>query len=85
VGVITNIGPAHLEGLGTLDNVARAKGELLDTIRPGGPAILNVDDPRVAALADSIDHPVIFFGTGDRAQVRADDIRSTDAGQTESP
>ncbi len=51
VGVITNVGPAHLEGLGTIENVARAKGELLDTIRPGGTAILNADDPRVAAMA----------------------------------
>ncbi|MBC2710345.1 MAG: UDP-N-acetylmuramoyl-tripeptide--D-alanyl-D-alanine ligase [Desulfosarcina sp.] len=80
VGVITNVGPAHLEGLGTIENVARAKGELLHTIRPGGTAILNADDPHVAALADTVDRPVIYFGTGDRAQVRADDIRLTNAG-----
>ena len=80
VGVITNVGPAHLEGLGTIENVARAKGELLPTIRPGGTAILNADDPRVAALADSVDRPVLFFGSADEAQVRADDIRPTEAG-----
>jgi len=80
VGLITNVGPAHLEGLGTIENVARAKGELLETIRPGGTAILNADDPRVAALADSVDHPVVYFGSTDRAQVRADDIHSTEAG-----
>jgi UDP-N-acetylmuramoyl-tripeptide--D-alanyl-D-alanine ligase len=80
VGVITNVGPAHLEGLGTIENVARAKGELLATIRPGGTAILNADDPRVAALADSVDCPVIFFGSAGAAQVRADDIHLTEAG-----
>ena len=80
VGVITNVGPAHLEGLGTIENVARAKGELLHTIRPGGTAILNADDPRVAALADSLDCPVILFGSAGAAQVWADDIRHTEAG-----
>lgn len=80
VGVITNVGPAHLEGLGSLDNVARAKGELLQAIRPGGTALLNADDPRVAALAGSTDHPVVYFGCDRRAQIRADDIRLTDAG-----
>ena len=80
VGVITNVGPAHLEGLGSIDNVALAKGELLHTIRPGGTAILNADDPRVAALADTVDRSVIYFGSNDRAQVRADDIRLTEAG-----
>jgi UDP-N-acetylmuramoyl-tripeptide--D-alanyl-D-alanine ligase len=80
VGVITNVGPAHLEGLGTIENVARAKGELLHTIRPGGSAILNADDPRVAALADSVDRPVVYFGSTDRAQVRSEDIHLTEAG-----
>ena len=80
VGLITNVGPAHLEGLGTIENVARAKGELLHTIRPGGTAILNADDSRVAALAASLDCPVILFGSAGVAQVRADDVRLTEAG-----
>src|SRR5512139_1166552 len=44
VGVITNIGPAHLQFLGDTDTVARAKGELLQTMRPDGIAVLNADD-----------------------------------------
>jgi UDP-N-acetylmuramoyl-tripeptide--D-alanyl-D-alanine ligase len=60
--------------------VARAKGELLHTIRPGGTAILNADDPLVAVLADTVDRDVIYFGTGPRAQVRAADVRLTGAG-----
>ena len=82
VGVITNVGPAHLEGLGTIENVARAKGELLNTIRPGGTAILNADDPRVAALAGNLNCPVILFGSAGAAQVRADDIHPTESGMT---
>jgi UDP-N-acetylmuramoyl-tripeptide--D-alanyl-D-alanine ligase len=78
--VITNVGPAHLEGLGTMENVARAKGELLHTIRSGGTAILNADDSRVAALAGTVDRAVIFFGSDPRAHVRADHIRLTAAG-----
>jgi UDP-N-acetylmuramoyl-tripeptide--D-alanyl-D-alanine ligase len=80
VGVITNVAPAHLEGLGTIDNVARAKGELLHTIRPGGTAILNADDPRVAPMADTVDRAVIYFGSDHRAHVRADDVRLTERG-----
>jgi UDP-N-acetylmuramoyl-tripeptide--D-alanyl-D-alanine ligase len=79
-GVITNVAPAHLEGLGSIENVARAKAELLACIRPGGTAILNADDERVAALAGGLDRAVILFGTDRRAQVRGDDIRLTEAG-----
>ena len=77
LGVITNVGPAHLEGLGTMENIARAKGELLSTIRSDGTAILNGDDARVAGLADTVDRRVIFFGTDPAAQIRAIDIRSS--------
>ncbi|BBO91633.1 UDP-N-acetylmuramoyl-tripeptide--D-alanyl-D-alanine ligase [Desulfosarcina ovata] len=80
LGVITNVGPAHLEGLGSIDNVARAKGELLATIRTGGTAILNADDPRVAALGEGLDRDVVYFGIDRRAAVRAEDIRMTAAG-----
>ncbi|MDM8549908.1 UDP-N-acetylmuramoyl-tripeptide--D-alanyl-D-alanine ligase [Desulfobacterales bacterium HSG2] len=52
VGVITNIGPAHIGRLGSMEAIMNAKGELLEKIRPGGTAVLNADDPRVAALGD---------------------------------
>ncbi|WP_319524162.1 UDP-N-acetylmuramoyl-tripeptide--D-alanyl-D-alanine ligase [uncultured Desulfosarcina sp.] len=80
VGIITNVAPAHLEGLGSVDNIAAAKGELLATIRSGGTAILNADDVRVAALADACPCPVLFFGTGDRAGIRAENVRSYGTG-----
>ena len=45
IGIITNAGRGHLEGLGTVENVARAKGELIECLPPDGVAVLNADDP----------------------------------------
>jgi UDP-N-acetylmuramoyl-tripeptide--D-alanyl-D-alanine ligase len=80
LGVITNVGPVHLEGVGTIDGVARAKAELLATIAPGGMAVLNADDPRVAAMAHRTDHTVLTYGLGPTARVRAEMIRPTAQG-----
>ena len=52
IGVVTTVGPAHLETMGTLDNIAREKGDLLAHMRPGGPAILNIDNAHTAAMAE---------------------------------
>jgi len=76
VGIITNIGRAHLEGLGSIDGVMRAKGELLEKIKPGGTAVLNADDPRVRELAKKTDLAVTFFGLSEDAAVRARSITS---------
>ena len=52
LAVVTSVGPAHLETMGTLDNIAREKGDLVEYMKPGGPVVLNVDDERVAAMAE---------------------------------
>lgn len=77
IAMITNVGPAHLEFLGSLEGVARAKGELLAHIAPKGFAILNKDDDRVAALASHASCPVIFFGTSAQADIRAESVVET--------
>jgi len=54
-GLITNIGREHLEFFGTLDNVARAEGELFDWLaQSGGTAFVNADEPRIVALAERL-------------------------------
>jgi UDP-N-acetylmuramyl pentapeptide synthase len=64
VGLITNVGPAHLEGLGSVEGVARAKGELFTTMRPRAIAIVNAEDPHVAALGAAFPGAVVRFGAG---------------------
>lgn len=71
IGVLTNIGPAHLAGVGSLEGVSRAKAELLAEITPGGTAVLNADDPRVMALAASARSRVFRYGRNPQAAVRA--------------
>ncbi|MCL4494125.1 MAG: UDP-N-acetylmuramoyl-tripeptide--D-alanyl-D-alanine ligase [Firmicutes bacterium] len=63
VAVITNIGPNHLESLGSIANIQRAKGEILEGLREGGTAILNNDDPLVRQLGENLDgYKVLWFG-----------------------
>lgn len=62
VGLITNVGPAHLEGLGSIEGVARAKGELFERMRPTGTAIVNAEDPHVSALGAAFPGRVVRFG-----------------------
>jgi len=71
IGIITNIGPAHLEGLNSLEGVMNAKGELIDGIKPDGTAILNADDKMVMNLARRTSKKVLLFGFSDNASVRA--------------
>lgn len=80
VGVITNVGPAHLAQLGSIGGVAQAKGELMAHIDHRGSAVLNIDDPHVAALADKASCKVLFFGMADKAHIQAQDIQEHSAG-----
>jgi UDP-N-acetylmuramoyl-tripeptide--D-alanyl-D-alanine ligase len=74
IGVITNIGPAHLEGLGSLDGVMREKGDLLKHLGQNGRAVLNADDPLVMQLARNTEIEVILFGLSAKASIRAEEI-----------
>jgi UDP-N-acetylmuramoyl-tripeptide--D-alanyl-D-alanine ligase len=75
VGVITNIGPAHLEFLGSTDGVAQAKGELLANLNPNGTAVLNSDDRYFDALKSKYPGRVRSFGIDTHADVRATGIK----------
>lgn len=81
IGVITNIGSAHLGGLGSVAAVRKAKGELLDKIPRGGSAILNMDDPNSAPLIKKTELATITFGRGDGADARVMESRLAGAGR----
>jgi UDP-N-acetylmuramoyl-tripeptide--D-alanyl-D-alanine ligase len=80
IGVITNIGAGHLEGVGDMEGVARAKGELLDILGDEGTAVLNIDDQRVCRLAERYEGQVISFGMENSAEVWAESVSEARSG-----
>jgi UDP-N-acetylmuramoyl-tripeptide--D-alanyl-D-alanine ligase len=74
VGIVTGVEMAHVEYLGDLDGVARAKGELVAALPASGLAVLNFDDPRVRGMASLGACPVLGYAVGADADVRADDV-----------
>lgn len=79
VGVVTNIGPVHLERLGTIENIVRAKAELpsaLPSAEEGGVAILNDDDEHVRGMAAVTKARVMTYGLTPRADVWAESVES---------
>jgi UDP-N-acetylmuramoyl-tripeptide--D-alanyl-D-alanine ligase len=76
IGLITNIGPDHLEFFGTMEASAEAKGELLDRLEPDQAAVLNADDPYFGYLASRARCRVVSFGLSPTALVRATNVQS---------
>lgn len=74
IGVITGIGPAHLAGFGTEENVLHAKAELLEALPRDGLAILAGDDPRVSKLAQRTNCRALLVGEGSHNHLRADNV-----------
>ena len=74
VAVVLVVGRAHLGGFGGIEAVASAKAEIVAGLAPGGLAVLNSDDERVAAMATVAPGEVLWFGEGEGAQVRAEDV-----------
>lgn len=71
VGVITNIGDAHIERLGSRENIFRAKCELLPHIKPDGLLVLNGDDAMLSSLRGKTPVPAVFCGQGEGCDYRA--------------
>jgi UDP-N-acetylmuramoyl-tripeptide--D-alanyl-D-alanine ligase len=78
VGIVTSVAKAHVEFFGGLDGVARAKGELVRALPAGGVAVLNFDDPRVAAMASFSPCPVLGYAVDTGAEVRAEAVAIDD-------
>lgn len=82
VGVITNVGETHMELLGSLDNIAAAKAELVEAIPPEGLIVLNADNPYVLAMAGKARGRVLTYGLTEQADIRASEVVLGDGGST---
>jgi UDP-N-acetylmuramoyl-tripeptide--D-alanyl-D-alanine ligase len=84
IGVVLNVGSAHIGEFGGREQIAQAKGELVEALPPldeGGIAVLNADDPLVRAMRARTDARVVLFGEGADADIRAENVRLTPKGQ----
>lgn len=73
VGLVTCVAEAHLEGLGSIEGVARAKGELFAGLPPSGTAVVNMDDINIVREASRFSGRHLTFGSG--GEVRASAVR----------
>ena len=74
VGMVLNVGSAHLGEFGSREVIAEAKAELVAAVPPGGLVVLNADDPLVAAMRRQTSARVVTFGTSSTADVRAEQV-----------
>ncbi|MFJ9925246.1 UDP-N-acetylmuramoyl-tripeptide--D-alanyl-D-alanine ligase [Streptomyces misionensis] len=81
IGVVLNVGSAHIGEFGGREQIAQAKGEIIEGLPEDGAAILNADDPLVRAMAPRTKAKVVLFGESAEADVRAENVRLTDTGQ----
>src|SRR5918912_1477396 len=82
VGVELLVAPVHLEHLGTIENIAAAKAELIEGMKPDGTAVLNADDKFVIAMREKHSGPVITFGIENPSDVMAAEIDTSRFGRS---
>ncbi len=80
IGVVTNVGYAHIEFFDSIDGIAAAKRELVESLPPNGTAILNADDERVLAFKTAHCGRSITYGVSQCADMRAESLESDSAG-----
>lgn len=76
VGIVTSVGQDHYKSFRSLEATALEKGMMVELLPEDGVAVLNADDPHVAAMAERTKARVITFGRSERATVRATDVRA---------
>jgi UDP-N-acetylmuramoyl-tripeptide--D-alanyl-D-alanine ligase len=81
VAVELMVAPVHLEYLGTIENVAAAKAELIEGLKPSGTAILNADDALVMKMREKHDGKTLTFGIDNAADVSATEINTSSLGR----
>ncbi|MFJ4800143.1 UDP-N-acetylmuramoyl-tripeptide--D-alanyl-D-alanine ligase [Streptomyces murinus] len=74
ISVVTNVGTAHVGEFGGRDNIAQAKGEIVEALPPGGLAVLNADDDYVQHMSERTRGRVVTYGLAEEATIRAVDI-----------
>lgn len=74
IGVVLNVGTAHVGEFGGRENIARAKGELVEALPEDGVAVLNADDPLVTAMGSRTRARVVLVGLAPGARTRAEDV-----------
>jgi UDP-N-acetylmuramoyl-tripeptide--D-alanyl-D-alanine ligase len=79
IGVVLNVGSAHLGEFGSREGIARTKGELVEALPAGGLAVLNADDPIVRGMASRTQARVVLVGTAADADLRAVDVELDEA------
>ena len=84
IGIVTNVTETHIELLGSIENIALAKSEMVSTMAPGGLIILNADDPNVLAMRTKAAQgvKVVTFGIDHEADFQAFDIKTDSTGTT---
>jgi UDP-N-acetylmuramoyl-tripeptide--D-alanyl-D-alanine ligase len=80
IGVVTNIGYAHVEFFDSIEGIAAAKRELIEGLPPDGVAVLNADDPRVSRFREVHPGRSVTFGLSEAATVRAENVEFTAVG-----
>jgi UDP-N-acetylmuramoyl-tripeptide--D-alanyl-D-alanine ligase len=83
VAVELNVLPVHLEHLGSIEAIRAAKAELIEGMKPGGLAVLNADDERVASMRPLANGDVVTYGIEHSADVMASGIRFARFGETQ--
>jgi UDP-N-acetylmuramoyl-tripeptide--D-alanyl-D-alanine ligase len=81
IGLVLNVGVAHIGEFGSVEGIAKAKGELVEALPEDGVAILNADDPLVAGMAPRTAARVVTFGESAAADVRAEDVALDERGR----
>ena len=81
ISLVLNVGKAHLGEFGSQEQIAVAKGEIVEALGPDGHAVLNADDPLVSAMASRTGGSVVTFGRDERAGVRLEGVAVDELGR----